>query len=86
MEPLYIKGESFLIGKKKEAVDGYVNHPTVSRIHARIEKREQEYYLIDLNSTNGTFLNERLLGMNESVRLNPGDMIRFADVEYTVGT
>ena len=41
--------------------------------------------MVDLNSTNGTYVNERLLGMNEVVRLKIGDIIRFADMEYTVG-
>lgn len=84
-DPLIITGESFLIGKKRDVVDGYVNHPTISRIHARIERREQEYYLVDLNSTNGTYLNQRLLEMNETVPLKVGDSVRFADVEYIVG-
>ncbi|MCI8416964.1 MAG: FHA domain-containing protein [Lachnospiraceae bacterium] len=85
VEPLSVIGEHFLIGKKKDAVDGYINHPTVSRIHARIEKREQGYYVTDLNSTNGTYLNARLLEPSETAQLRIGDVVRFADIEYTVG-
>ncbi len=75
-----------MIGKRRDAVDGWINHPTVSRIHAKIEKRAQGYFLTDLNSTNGTFLNDRLLEVNETVPLKVGDAVRFADVEYMVGT
>lgn len=82
---LPIRRDSFLIGKKEGAVDGLINHPTISRIHAKIEKREQGYYLTDLNSTNGTFLNDRILEVNETVLLGIGDVVRFADVEYVVG-
>ncbi len=85
VEPLPVSGEYFLIGKKRDAVDGYINHPTVSRIHARIEKREQGYFMTDLNSTNGTYLNARLLEPNETAQLRTGDVVRFADMEYTVG-
>lgn len=86
VEALSVQGESFLIGKRRDAVDGWINHPTVSRIHAKIEKRAQGYFLTDLNSTNGTFLNDRLLEVNETVPLKIGDAVRFADVEYMVGT
>ena len=85
LQPLVINEDSYLVGKKRDAVDGYIDHPAVSRIHARIEKREQEYYLADLNSTNGTYINEKLLGMNERVKLNAGDVVRFGTVEYSVG-
>lgn len=86
LSPLPVSGDYFLIGKKQDAVDGYIDHPTVSRIHARIEKREQSYFVTDLNSTNGTYLNKKLLGVNETARLKVGDVLRFAEVEYTVGT
>ena len=66
-------------------MDGLIVHPTISRIHAKIEKREQGYFLTDLNSTNGTFVNDRLLDVNETVLLAIGDVVRFADVEYVVG-
>ena len=82
---LPIHRDTFLIGKKEGAVDGLIVHPTVSRIHAKIEKREQGYFLTDLNSTNGTYLNDRLLDVNETVLLGAGDVVRFADVEYVVG-
>lgn len=86
LESLPVSGDYFLVGKKQDAVDGFIDHPGVSRIHARIEKREQSYYVTDLNSTNGTYLNRKLLGVNETVLLHVGDVLRFADVEYTVGT
>lgn len=82
--PIQVKGDTFLIGKKRDAVDGYIDHPAVSRIHARIEKCGQEYYLVDLNSTNGTYVNEKILGMNERIKLNGGDILRFGSVEYSV--
>ena len=82
---LKIAGESFLIGKKKDAVDGLLKVRGISRIHARITKEEGLYYLTDLNSTNGTFLNGGRLGVNERARIRPGDCVGFADVEYRVG-
>lgn len=51
-----------------------VNHPTVSRHHARIEPRDTGIVIVDLHSANGTFVNdERVLGMHH---LQPGDRVR----------
>jgi diguanylate cyclase (GGDEF)-like protein len=38
-----------------------VDAPSVSRTHARIEPRGRDYALVDASSTNGTFLNDRLV-------------------------
>ena len=81
---LRIQKESFLIGKKKDAVDGWLKARGISRIHARISREEDCYYLTDLNSTNGTFLNGGRLGVNEKARMRPGDSVGFADVRYVV--
>lgn len=81
---LRITKDSFLIGKKKDAVDGWLKARGISRIHSRISKEEDCYYLTDLNSTNGTFLNGGRLEVNEKARLRPGDRVGFADIRYVV--
>ena len=81
---LRITKNSFLIGKKKDAVDGWLKARGISRIHSRISKEEDCYYLTDLNSTNGTYLNGGRLEVNEKARLRPGDCVAFADVRYVV--
>lgn len=81
---LRITKDSFLIGKKKDAVDGWLKVRGISRIHSRISREEDCYYLTDLNSTNGTFLNGGRLEVHEKARLRPGDCVSFADVRYIV--
>ena len=81
---LRVGKESFMIGKKKDAVDGWLKARGISRIHAKISREEDCYYLTDLNSTNGTFLNGGRLGVNEKARLRPGDSVGFADIRYVV--
>lgn len=79
----FILGEGdFLIGKKRQEVDGYLPERTVSRIHARIEKDGEDYYLEDLNSTNGTFLNGQRLEYRQKAKLAVGDRILLGNVEY----
>lgn len=71
-----------IVGKLEIAVDTVIPIPTVSRIHAKIKRQEEEFYLTDLNSKNGTFVNGRLLAGEESLQLKEEDQISFADAEY----
>ena len=66
-----------------EAVDGVIEDDSVSRIHAKIEKADGKYYLVYLNSTNGTFLNGEIIGANEKTKLQTGDRIQFGLAEYS---
>lgn len=72
----------FVIGKGREWSDGVIPHELVSRIHAQLEERDEGIFLTDLNSTNGTVVNEQQLEANDSVLLNSGDIIGFAEVYY----
>ena len=56
-------------------VDISIPSPAVSRLHARLTREGEGYFLEDLGSSNGTFLNsERLL---ERRLLKAGDQVRF---------
>lgn len=64
------------IGKKKEDADVVLEDPSISRMHARISREGKEYYLEDLNSTNGTFKNGLRLQPYEKRRLESGDELK----------
>lgn len=81
-ETFRVAGESFLVGKKKDCVDGYIGKDTISRIHSRLTVEEGRLYVADANSTNGTFVNGRAIEPGETVEIFDGDRILFADVEY----
>lgn len=81
-EDLKLPEEECMIGKMKDAVDVVIDSPQISRIHARIFKKNEEYYVMDLNSTNGTFINDEEIEINSEVRLNNGDQIRFANIPF----
>ena len=63
----------FVIGKHTGLADYILNKSTVSRFHVRITEEDGQYFLTDLNSTNGTKVNGRLLAANEKVVLSQGD-------------
>lgn len=50
----------------------------VSRRHARIERRGEAMYIVDLASTNGTFINDERKPVRER-RLARGDQLRIGD-------
>ena len=66
--------KKFTIGRSKMNLN--LNDHKVSRKHCEIVKRENGYYYIDLNSTNGSFINNQ--PVHEKI-LNVGDMIKVGD-------
>lgn len=80
----HICEDSFLIGKQREHADGCIPVPTVSRIHARITCINSVYYIEDLNSTNGTWVEQVQLNPYEPFPLESGMRIVFASAEYVV--
>ncbi len=72
----------FFIGKLKTKADGVIDNKLISRYHAKIHKEGEEFYLTDLASTNGTFLNGERLGTNEKRKLYLDDEVGFANITY----
>ncbi len=68
-----IERTPFLIGRKSNA-GLFIPDASVSREHALIEKTEGRYTIRDIGSTNGTFLNHRMIG-REPVELHEDDVI-----------
>lgn len=62
--------------------DFQIKKETISRQHAKISYIEDAYYIEDLNSTNGTFVNDEALSYKEKRRLMPQDSVKIADVFY----
>jgi FOG: FHA domain len=81
-QEIELKEFPFFIGKLKMKVDFTIEHNSVSRFHAKVDKISDSFYISDLNSTNGTFVNQIRLEVNEKKLLQQGDEIAFADIKY----
>jgi two-component system, cell cycle response regulator len=58
-----------------------LQNDAVSRQHAKIERRGTDIMVVDLGSTNGTFVNDDPKPLNR-VRLEPGDLLRIGDTVF----
>lgn len=79
---LLVDKNPFSIGSRDGGNDAILSSEAVSRYHAKIFRRDGAFYIQDLNSKNGTFLNGEILPYNKPRKLNRMDMISFADVVY----
>ena len=95
--PLMIHQQSsYLFGRDRRVVEVALDHPTCSLQHAVIQYRTTDKrgdvavrpYLMDLKSTNGTFLNGERLEPERYYELLPKDVVTFAEStrEYVILT
>jgi adenylate cyclase len=66
---------------RTEGNDLVLNHPSVSRKHARIEARGAHWWIVDLKSTNGVKLNGNLI---VDAQISAGDKILIGSVQLDV--
>ena len=78
VQQLQTSAPSILIGRSPSAAIR-LSDPTVSRLHARIERRASHAYVQDLGSRNGTLLNGTPLA--REMPLSPGDRVRVGATE-----
>lgn len=53
-------------------------------MHAKLMHKEDGIYLLDLNSTNGTYINGELVDGGQDYKLEEGDLIAFAQSQFYV--
>jgi pSer/pThr/pTyr-binding forkhead associated (FHA) protein len=68
------------VGRAPRA-DFVVDAALVSRLHCRLEAGEDSLEVVDLSSTNGTFVNGARV---RRARLGGGDRLRVGRVEWTI--
>jgi hypothetical protein len=62
--------------------DIVIPHPSVSRSHARLARRDGSFVLTDLNSTNGSYVNNNQV--QGSVIVSNGSEVRLGDIRFVL--
>lgn len=79
-ERVEINKNVFRIGKEKNYVDYCISdNSAVSRSHADIIKKDNEFYIVDNNSLNHTFLNSKQIPSSQMQKLSEYMTIQMAD-------
>lgn len=81
-ERIGINRNEFVIGKSSSAGYCIKDNDTVSREHAKLFKSGVNYYVVDLDSTNYTYLNNNLCKAGEEQLVKNGDVIRISNEEF----
>lgn len=73
----------FRIGKERSCVDLCIaDNSAVSRSHADIITRGRQYFVLDLDSTNKTYINGRPIPARQEAEIRDGDQLRLANEEF----
>jgi len=81
-ERIIIDKGRFTIGRLGSMVDHVIPDGTIGKLHAEIISREGSYYLTDLNSKNGTYINGERIVSNMEYEITGSCRIRFSSCEY----
>lgn len=80
-----INKPEFIIGKKQSVVDGVISfNKMISRIHCKVICKQDDYYIEDLQSANGTYINNVRLQPKVATRIKHGDVVRLANSNFQV--
>ena len=84
---ILIDKDEFVIGKNMSKVDGLVDvSNTISRVHCKVYRKADGCYVQDLHSSNHTYVNGRMLTADELIKIENGDILRLAEIEFSVQT
>lgn len=71
----------YAVGRRKDQTVQLLPQQ-ISREHALLEVEQDQIYLTDQGSSNGTYINDRKISAHVKTRLKSGDVITFADISY----
>ncbi|TVU52634.1 MAG: FHA domain-containing protein [Arthrospira sp. PLM2.Bin9] len=79
---LELRGKDLITIGRDASNNTVINHPSVSRNHAQIARKNGSFVLTDLSSTNGTFVNGKVITGDRT--LTVGDNIRIGPCRFTL--
>ena len=75
----------FIIGKNPAQVNGVISfNKAISRVHCKISYQNNSYFITDLGSANGTYVNKSRLAAQHPQKIKSGDTIRLANSDFKI--
>jgi hypothetical protein len=81
-ETIPISKWPFMIGRLSDQVDYCINNPAIGKLHAELIKKEDVYYITDMNTKNGSFVNGTRVEAGKELQIKDGDRILLANEEF----
>ena len=81
-ETIMIRHWPFRIGRLAEQVDYCLMNPAMGKLHAELIKKPEGYFINDMNTRNGTFVNGSRVEANSEQPIKDGDKIMLANEEF----
>src|SRR5574341_700955 len=78
--PIQVDKDQAIVGREPTC-DVFVNDGSVSRRHARLERRGAAWFVVDQGSANGTYLDSQRVS---DALMRPGQELRFGAVAFKV--
>ncbi|KAI5064622.1 hypothetical protein GOP47_0021292 [Adiantum capillus-veneris] len=74
-----LAADAATVGRVPEKADIVIPIATVSGLHARLERKGATLFVTDLDSTNGTYINDRQIRPGAVTPVPPGSRVTFGD-------
>lgn len=83
---LLVNKDNYVIGRSKNHADGIVKdgRNMVGRAHCKIIKKDNEFWVKDLESSNGTYINKQKIVAEQKQKIKNGDILKLAYIEFKV--
>jgi len=81
---ILVSKNNLVLGRHKKSVDVYLKDVSIGKYHAELIFDNEKYYVRDLNSLNGSYLNGEKIPSYETKEIRNNDKIAFANLLYRV--
>lgn len=79
---IVVNKDNFTIGTK-DTNDAVIHYSkAISRTHCKVTGGRGQYWITDLKSSNGTFINKKRLQPNQPYELKSGDIVQMANLDF----
>ncbi|MFC1823062.1 ATP-binding protein [Thermodesulfobacteriota bacterium] len=78
------KGDTIQLGRAPHN-DIQINDKSVSRNHLKVIKKKKKFFIVDLESTNGTFVRNEQIAAGREFEVNEGEPVAIGNIFLSIG-